>query len=166
MDKVCETLKVLFEEPFWVGIFEKRQEGKLSVCKVTFGAEPKDYDVEKFVLSNYYNLRFGPTVELEVKEKEKVNPKRRQREVKKQLKNAAIGRKSQQAIKLGQEEAKHDCKIASLKRCEEEKAFSIRFKTTEEKRKTQGQVTALSFYFIHVMLKHVMLKWRYVKWEN
>ena len=113
MDKVCETLKVLFEEPFWVGIFEKRQEGKLSVCKVTFGAEPKDYDVEKFVLSNYYNLRFGPTVELEVKEKEKVNPKRRQREVKKQLKNAAIGRKSQQAIKLGQEEAKHDRKIAS-----------------------------------------------------
>ena len=46
MDKVCETLQVLFEEPFWIGVFEKRQEGKLSVCKVTFGAEPKDYEVK------------------------------------------------------------------------------------------------------------------------
>ena len=143
MDKVCETLQVLFEEPFWIGVFEKRQEGKLSVCKVTFGAEPKDYEVENFVLSNYYNLRFGPTVELEVKEKEKVNPKRRQREVKKQLKNAAIGTKSQQAIKLGQEEAKHDRKIASKKRCEEEKAFQFALKQQKKKNTRAGNVTAI-----------------------
>ena len=139
MDKVCETLQVLFEEPFWIGVFEKRQEGKLSVCKVTFGAEPKDYEVENFVLSNYYNLRFGPTVEFKMKEKEKVNPKRRQREVKKQLKNAAIGTKSQQAIKLGQEEAKHDRKIASKKRCEEEKAFQFALKQQKKKEKHKGR---------------------------
>ena len=38
-------LTVFFEEPFWVGVFERIEDGKLSVCKVTFGAEPKDYDV-------------------------------------------------------------------------------------------------------------------------
>lgn len=32
---------VFFEDPFRVGIFERIDEGKLSVCKVTFGAEPK-----------------------------------------------------------------------------------------------------------------------------
>ena len=37
------SLTVLFEDPFWVGIFERIDDGKLSVCKVTFGAEPKDY---------------------------------------------------------------------------------------------------------------------------
>ena len=146
MDKVCETLQVLFEEPFWIGVFEKRQEGKLSVCKVTFGAEPKDYEVENFVLSNYYNLRFGPTVEFKMKEKEKVNPKRRQREVKKQLKNAAIGTKSQQAIKLGQEEAKHDRKIASKKRCEEEKAFQFTLKQQKKKEKHKGRLSSLYWY--------------------
>lgn len=146
MDKVCEILQVLFEEPFWIGVFEKRQEGKLSVCKVTFGAEPKDYEVENFVLSNYYNLRFGPTVEFKMKEKEKVNPKRRQREVKKQLKNAIIGTKSQQAIKLGQEEVKLDRKIASKKRCEEEKAFQFTLKQQKKKEKHKGRLSSPYWY--------------------
>ena len=37
-------LTVYFEEPFWVGIFEHIEDGKLSVAKVTFGVEPKDYE--------------------------------------------------------------------------------------------------------------------------
>ena len=40
MDTVSK-LTVYFEEPFWVGVFERMENGKLSVCKVTFGAEPK-----------------------------------------------------------------------------------------------------------------------------
>ena len=39
------SLTVFFEDPFWVGVFERIEDGKLSVCKVTFGAEPKDYEV-------------------------------------------------------------------------------------------------------------------------
>ena len=39
------SLTVYFEDPFWVGAFERIEDGKLSVCKVTFGAEPKDYEV-------------------------------------------------------------------------------------------------------------------------
>ena len=52
MDKVSCRLTVFFEEPFWIGVFERISEGKLSVCKVTFGAEPKDYEVYDFVLRN------------------------------------------------------------------------------------------------------------------
>ena len=37
-----------FAEPFWVGVFERICDGKLSVAKVTFGAEPKDYDIQEF----------------------------------------------------------------------------------------------------------------------
>ena len=58
MDKVSGRLTVFFEEPFWIGVFERISEGKLSVCKVTFGAEPKDYEVYDFVLRNYYRLKF------------------------------------------------------------------------------------------------------------
>ena len=36
MDKVNGKLTVFFEEPFWVGIFERIEDGKLSVAKVTF----------------------------------------------------------------------------------------------------------------------------------
>ncbi len=34
-------------------MFERIDDGKLSVCKVTFGAEPKDCEVWEFVLKNY-----------------------------------------------------------------------------------------------------------------
>lgn len=44
------TITVLFEEPFWIGILERKIDGKLSVCKVIFGAEPKDYEVYEFLL--------------------------------------------------------------------------------------------------------------------
>ena len=30
----------------WVGVFERIENGKLSAAKVTFGAEPKDNEVE------------------------------------------------------------------------------------------------------------------------
>ena len=80
MDKVSGKLTVFFEEPFWVGMFERVSEGKLSVCKVTIGAEPKNYN---FVLKNYYWLRFSPAAATDVKEAGR-NPKREQRETGKQ----------------------------------------------------------------------------------
>lgn len=43
MDRSYGQLTVYFEDPFWVGVFERITGGKLSVCKVTFGAEPKEY---------------------------------------------------------------------------------------------------------------------------
>lgn len=48
MDKVSGKLTVFLEESFWVGVFQRVADGKLSVCKVMFGAEPKDYEVYDF----------------------------------------------------------------------------------------------------------------------
>ena len=95
MDKVLNRLSVFFEEPFWVGVFERISEEKLSVCKITFGAEPKDYEVYDFILKNFCDLRFGLAVAADVKEAAR-NPKRVQREVRKQVENVGIGTRSQQ----------------------------------------------------------------------
>ena len=83
MDKVNGKLTVFFEEPFWVGIFERIEDGKLSVAKVTFGAEPKDYEVQEYIQKCYFSLKFSSVVETVVKDIKR-NPKRMQREVKKQ----------------------------------------------------------------------------------
>lgn len=99
MDKVSDRLTVFFEEPFWVGVFERSSEGKLSACKVTFGAEPRDYEIYEFVLKNYVHLRFSPAVATGVRKAGR-NPKRLQREVRKEMQNEGIGTKSQQALKL------------------------------------------------------------------
>ena len=110
----------IFEEPSWVGVFECVSDGKLFVCKVTFGAEPKDYEIYEFVLKNYYRLRFSPAVATDVKEAGR-NPKRVQREVRKQLQNTGIGTKSQQALKLQQEQLKTERKTMSREQREAEK---------------------------------------------
>ena len=67
MDKVSGKLTVFFEEPFWVGVFERIGDGKFSVAKITFGAEPKDYEVQEFIQKNYFNLQFSPAVDTVVK---------------------------------------------------------------------------------------------------
>ena len=54
MDKVLEKVAVFFEESFWVGVFVRISESKLSVCNVTFDAEPKDYEIYDYFQKNYY----------------------------------------------------------------------------------------------------------------
>ena len=105
-------LTVFFEEPFWVGVFERIEDGRLSVAKVTFGAEPKEYEVNAFIMKNYDRLQFSPAVKTVVKEGKR-NPKRLQRDVKKQMQNTGIGTKSQQALKLQQEQNKQKRKVQS-----------------------------------------------------
>ncbi len=133
MDKVSGRLTVIFEEPFWVGIFECTSEGKLSVCKVTFGAEPKDYEVCDFVLKNYYQLRFSPAVATDVKEAGR-NPKRIQRQVRKQVQNTGIGTRSQQALKLQREQLKTKRKTMSREQREAEKQRQFELKQQKRKR--------------------------------
>lgn len=68
MDKASGKLTVYFEEPFWVGVFERIEDGKLSVAKVTFGAEPKDYEVQEYIQKYYFSLKFSTAVETVVKD--------------------------------------------------------------------------------------------------
>ncbi len=139
MDKVSGRLQVFFAEPFWVGVFERISDGKLSVCKITFGAEPKDYEVQEFVLKNYYDLCFSPSVVTEQENKDRINPKRLQREVKKQLSNVGIGTKSQLALKLQQEQGKKERTNRTREQREAEKLFQFDLKQQKRKEKHKGR---------------------------
>ena len=132
MEEQSGKLTVFFEDPFWVGVFERISDGKLSVCKVTFGAEPKDYEIYAFVLRNPGRLKFSPSVEAEAKTTSH-NPKRIQREIQRQVQNTGIGTKAQQALKLQQEQMKTERKTESRRRREEEK--QLRFEQKQQKRK-------------------------------
>ncbi len=139
MNKVSETLQVFFEEPFWIGVFERIEDEKLAVCKVTFGAEPKDYEVLEFIHINFYNLKFSPTVETSIQVKERINPKRLQRAVKKQVKEVGIGTKSQQALQLLQEQNKLERKSRSREQKEFEKQRQFDLKQQKRKEKHKGR---------------------------
>ena len=138
MDKMVGKLTVYFEDPFWVGIFERIDGGKLSVAKVTFGAEPKDYEIQEFVSKYYYNLKFSPSVEVTVK-RDVINPKRRLREARKQSQISSIGTKSQQALQLQREENKLERKVISREMKEAEKQRQFEFKQQKRKEKHRGR---------------------------
>ena len=137
MDKASGKLTVFFEEPFWVGVFERISEGKLSVCKVTFGAEPKDYEVRDFVLQHYYDLKFSPAVGI-VEKKTATNPKRKQRKAKKHMQKTGIGTKSQQALQLQREELKTERRQMSKEQREAEKQRQFDLKLQKRKAKHRG----------------------------
>lgn len=138
MEKIKGQLTVFFEDPFWVGVFEKIDNGKLSVCKVTFGSEPKDSEVLEFIFQNYFKLKFSPSIEVSTK-RESENPKRRQREARKQLEVTTIGTKSQQALQLQREQSKLERKVISKQETEAEKQRKYALKKQKRKEKHKGR---------------------------
>ena len=128
---------MFFEDPFWVGVFERIEDGKLSVCKVTFGAEPKDYEVLDYILHHYYELVFSPAIETEIRQAAD-NPKRRSRNARKQLENTGIGTKSQQALKRQREEMKTERRQISRKEREAEAQRRFVMKQEKKKEKRRG----------------------------
>ena len=137
MDKASGKLTVYFEEPFWVGVFERIEDGKLSVAKVTFGAEPKDYEVQEYIRKHYSSLKFSPAVDTVVKDMKR-NPKRMQREAKKQMQETVIGTKSQQALKLQQEQNKQERKVRSREKKEADELRMFELKQQKKREKHRG----------------------------
>ena len=100
MKPAVSTLTISFEAPFWVGLYEREEEGLYQVCKIPFGAEPKDYEVYAFLQRHWKDLTFSPPLPAGTVPRTRINPKRLQREIRKQLQAPAIGTKAQQALQL------------------------------------------------------------------
>lgn len=136
VNEICGALTVYFEDPFWVGVFERTENEKLSACKITFGAEPKDYEVWEFVLRHYYELKFSPSIAAERKQFAD-NPKRRVRNAKRKLQDVGIGTKSQQALAAQREETKTERKKVGKERraAEQQRRFELKQQKRQEKHK-------------------------------
>lgn len=127
MEKTSLSLTVYFEEPFWRGLYERWTGEFYEVCKVTYGAEPKDQVLYETILDNGERLLdFSPTQQAAGNDLGR-NPKRRQRQVAKKMRQVGVGTKAQQALKAQQE-----LKAAELKQerymrkaAEQERRFAL-----------------------------------------
>ncbi len=137
MDKGMCKMTVLFEGRFWIGVIERIENEKLSVCKVTFGPEPEEYEIYDFILREYYHLKFSPAVAA-VENQRSVNPKRMQRNVKSQLEQKGIGSKAQQALKLQQEQLKMERKVKCRERKQAESEQKFKLKQQKRRQKHKG----------------------------
>lgn len=133
------SLTIFFENPFWVGLYERIDGEKYEVCKITFGAEPKDYEVYDFLLKNWHKLKFSPPVKTDRKIEHKINPKRMQREINSQLEYKGIGTKAQQALKLQHEQSKIERKSKSREQKDIAKKYQFALRKEKKKAKHRGR---------------------------
>ena len=132
------ALTVLFEDPFWIGLFEVTDEEGLHVCKVTFGAEPTGQEIIEFVEKNWHKLKYSEGIETTSTLEIKKSPKRQLREARKQMVPQGIGTKSQQALKMQQERNKVERKQLSKAAREAERQRKFDLRQTKKKEKHKG----------------------------
>lgn len=137
MDSVSITLKVYYEEPFWVGVFERIENQQLSVYKITFGLEPQDQDIYQMILKHYQSFAFSPSIDYAVKSC-KVNPKKRQRMIHQEVSQIRMSTKSQMALTLQYEQTKKMQKHCNLQVKAELKERHYQQKQQKKKEKHKG----------------------------
>ena len=137
METAKAKLTVLFDPPFWIGLFEREREGRYEACRVVFGAEPRDFEIYAYVLDRYDHLVFSPALASGPETDREVNPKRAQREARRQTQPSGIGTKAQQALQLQREQRKAERKVISKERreAERERKLALRQEKRREKRK-------------------------------
>ena len=131
------SLTVFFEDPFWIGVFERTEDGKLSVCKVIFGAEPKDNEAWALILGRWHTLAFSPAVEADA-HRAADSQKRRRRNAARQMASTGVGTKAQQALQGPREEMKTEHREISREEREAEKQRQFELRQQKKKDKHRG----------------------------
>ena len=137
-NSVKAKLTVYFENPFWVGVFERSSACRLEVCRIVFGSEPKDEEIYVFIQREYLKLRYSHEVEDDTSLKAKINPKRLQRQIRKLLVSQGIGTKAQEALSRERELGKIVRKTRNKEEKEAQKKLAFEMKQQKKREKKKG----------------------------
>lgn len=136
---VLSCLMVLFAEPFWIGIYERNYGDKYEVCKITFGAEPKETEVYNFLQENWSRLHFVVVDSSSINSIEHQNPKRRQRDIKKEMQIKSVSTKAQQALQQQREQNKIQRQSNKKQNRDIETAYKFAKRQAKKKAKHRGR---------------------------
>ncbi|MFT8705486.1 YjdF family protein [Bifidobacterium aquikefiricola] len=113
---------VYFDGSFWVCVCERENDGKIQVCRIVFGSEPKDYEVLDYLQKHYYSLEFSTPISVSDRSRKSsrnVNPKRLERMAARSMRQRGISTKAQLALSAARDEHKKNDKIQNrLRRVE------------------------------------------------
>ncbi len=131
--RVSSALTVYHDGQFWVGMFECVEDSKLSACRIVFGAEPSNEEIQELICKKWNLLRFSKPVGGVESPKIITNPRRRQREAARELRQKGSSTKAQQALAEERESMAQERKADARERREQIK--QQRFELRQEKRK-------------------------------
>lgn len=135
-------LTIYYDGQIYIGLIENISENKYKAYRYIFGNEPKDQEVFDFVknilLEFIKNDKHGgiPIKQNKVK---KINPKRLQRKVAKELKKPSISTKAEEALKAEIELRKKEKSVTCKRLKEERKEYIRNIKIQKSKNKHKGR---------------------------
>lgn len=133
-------LTICFEAPFWIGLVETDDDEEgYRAAKHVFGAEPTDPQVGEFIHDQWKNLRFSDSLQVEKRGGKKINHKRMQRIIAKEVAaNAHRGTKAQQALSEAREAGTTARKQKTKAQRDAEKQARFVARTEKRKQKHRG----------------------------
>jgi len=96
-------LTILFDPPYWIGLLEAESDGLLYAARHIFGSEPSDPEVYEFIQNDLLDLMHAMTVGLPidaVPTPRRINPKRLQRDIRREVLRTDVSSRAHEAIRL------------------------------------------------------------------
>ncbi|WP_433944410.1 YjdF family protein [Paenibacillus sp. SN-8-1] len=134
-------LTVYYEGPYWVGVVQDEDEGRVRAGRFVFGSEPADAEVLEFISEHLASLMESMTAEVEGKRMptRRVNPKRLQRLAAEESRSHGVGTYAEQAIKLQMEQRKQLKRVIGKAQREELKERKREIARQKAKDKHRGR---------------------------
>ncbi len=132
---------VYFESPFWVGLLEEERDGVLYAARIVFGAEPTNQALFEFVLHHLNELRLHMAIGVKVESpsRQHKNPKRMQRDLRREMERVGRPSKAHEAIRQQIEQHKRAHSQQSKAEREEERERQRKIKTQKAKDRRRGR---------------------------
>lgn len=134
-------LTVYYEGPYWVGVVQDEDEGRVRAGRFIFGSEPADAEVLEFISEHLTPLMESMTAKVEGKRMptRRVNPKRLQRLAAEESRAHGAGTYADQAIKLQMEQRKQLRRVIGKAQREELKERKREIARQKAKDKHRGR---------------------------
>lgn len=135
-------LTIYFDGQFYIGLIENKTVNTLKAYRHFFGKEPTDHEILEFI---YYELQDlidkheQQGISVKKDSSKKINPKRLQRKVAKEMKKSSISSKAQEALKAEYEHRKKEKAFVNKRLKEERKDYIRRIKIQKSKDKHKGR---------------------------
>ena len=137
--RASSTLTVYFDGQFWVGVIERADCEGLCACRIVFGAEPSNEEIERLICEQWNALRFTEPIAGTEPPKAAANPKRRQREAARELGKRGPSTKAQQALSEEREASAQQRKADARERREQDKQLQFEQRQLKRKQKHRGK---------------------------
>ena len=138
MTGTSSTLTVYFDGQFWVGLMEHVDGNRYGCVRQVFGAEPSAEELHRFVLARWSFIRF-PMGEGLPQDPLPTNPKRRQREAARALRDRGPSTKAQEALALQREASAQARKDRERDRNAEDAEARYELRRERRKRRHRGR---------------------------